>query len=148
MGIFNGQNSVSRLFAPDQHWADALQIGPNNNLGPLMGLHVTDPRELNITHLLMSDVYTIDWWANAMQTAGTSILQMQQFLAGADPATVADTPEFVSRRAQLQKTMAEVIRKSLTQFDEPWGFVSMFWASGSKGASAKLVAKGLLVVRP
>jgi hypothetical protein len=132
----------------DQHWADALQIGPNNNLGPLMGLHLTDPRELNITQLLRSDVYTIDWWATAMQTAGASILQMQQFLAGAGPATLADNPEFVRRRAQLQKTMADVIRKSVTQFDEPWGLVSMFWASGSKGAFAKLVAKGLLVVRP
>lgn len=120
----------------DQHWADALQIGP------------TDRRELDITHLLVSDVYTIDWWATAMQTAGTSILSMQQFLAGADPDKVANRSEFASRRAQLQKTMAEVIRKSIAQFDEPWGLVSMLWASGSKNASAKLVAKGLLVFRP
>ena len=132
----------------DRHWADALQIGPNDNLGPLMGLHSTDPREFMITQLLRSDVYTIDWWATAMQTAGASILQMQQFLAGANPLTVAGSPEFVSRRAQLQKTMAEVIRKSRMQFDEPWGLVSMFWAAGSKGASAKLVTTGLLVVRP
>jgi hypothetical protein len=132
----------------DKHWDAALKIGPNDNLGPLMGLHPTDPRELNITQLLRSDVYTIDWWATAMQTAGASILQMQQFLASADPTMLAENPEFVSRRVQLQKTMAGAIRNSRTQFDEPWGLVSMFWASGSKGASARLVAKGLLIVRP
>jgi hypothetical protein len=132
----------------DQHWANALEIGPNNNLGPLLGLHLTDGTELNITQLLRSDVYTIDWWASAMQTAGAAIVQMQQFLAGADPATVADNPEFSNRRAGLQKTMAGVIGKSQTQFDEPWGLVSMFWASGSKNASVKLVAQGVLIVKP
>src|ERR1022692_1976346 len=132
----------------DQHWTNALEIGPNNNLGPLMGLHLSDATELNITQLLRSDVYTIDWWARAMQTAGSSIVQMQQFLAGADPASVADSPDFSSRRAALQKTMAGVIGKSQTQFDEPWGLVSLFWASGSKNASVKLAATGMLVVRP
>jgi hypothetical protein len=132
----------------DQRWEAAVKIGPNDNLGPLMGLQLTDPREFNITQLLRSDVYTIDWWATALQTAGASILQMQQFLASANPGILAGSPEFVSRRVQLQKTMAGVIRNSRTQFDEPWGLVSMFWASGSKGASARLVAKGLLLVRP
>jgi len=132
----------------DQRWADALQIGPNDNLGPLMGLHLTDPMEFNITQLLRSDVYTIDWWATAMQTAGTAILEMQQFLASTGSGTAADSPEFVSRRSGLQKAMARVIRNSRTQFDEPWGLVAMFWASGSTGASARLAAKGLLVVKP
>lgn len=132
----------------DRHWADALRIGPNDNLGPLMGLSLADPRQLNITQLLRSDVYTIDWWATAMQTAGSAIRDMQQFLAGTASGTAADSPEFVSRRARLQKAMVEVISKSRTQFDEPWGLVAMFWASGSTAASGRLVAKGLLVVRP
>jgi hypothetical protein len=113
-----------------------------------MGLQLTDPAQLRITQLLRSDVYTIVWWASAMRTAGAAILQMQQFLAGADPATVAHSPEFASRREQLQKTMAEVIKNSQTQFDEPWGLISMLWASGSKDASAKLVANGLRIVKP
>jgi hypothetical protein len=132
----------------DQHWTEALQIGANVNLGSLMGLHSTDPRELNITHLLVSDVYTIVWWADAMRTAGTAILDMQRFVASADPATVADSHDFENRRARLQDTMARVIRKSQTQFDEPWGFVSMYWAGGSKGAYGKLGARNLLIVRP
>jgi hypothetical protein len=138
----------SRYDLLDQRWDAALEIGPNNNLGPLMGLQLTDPAQLRITQLLRSDVYTIVWWANAMRTAGAAILQMQQFLAGADPATLAHSPEFASRREQLQKTMAEVIKNSQTQFDEPWGLISMLWASGSKDESAKLVANGLLIVRP
>jgi hypothetical protein len=44
--------------------------------------------------------------------------------------------------------MAEVIHDGQTRFDEPWGLLAMFWVAGSKSASAKLVAKGLLLVKP
>jgi hypothetical protein len=144
----DGDTNRFRYALLDQHWPDALKTGPNDNLASLVGLHLTDPQERIITQFLRSDVYTIIWWANAMRTAGTAILQMQQFLAGADPARIAGGQEFASRRAELQKTMAEAIHKSETHFDEPWGLISLFWASASKNASAKLVAKGLLVAMP
>ena len=73
---------------------------------------------------------------------------MQQFLAGANPATLADSHEFAKRRDQLQKTMAGMIGNSRTRFDEPWGLVSLFWAAGSVGASARVAAKGLLLQKP
>jgi hypothetical protein len=129
----------------DQHWADAVAIGPNNNLAPLVGLHLTDSTGQMITQYLIGDVYTIDWWATAMQTASGAIIRMQTFVAGADPATLADNAEFANRRDELQKTMAGVIGNSRTRFDEPWGLVSLFWAAGSIGAFARLVAKEILV---
>jgi len=132
----------------DQHWQKAFEIGPVDSLGELMGLHLTDPRESNIIQFLKSDVYTISWWANAMQSAGESILEMQLFLARANPATLADSHDFANRRSQLQKKMAAVIATSRTQFDEPWGLISLFWASGSTGASARILAKNLLLQRP
>ena len=132
----------------DQHWQEAFKLGPVDSLGPLLGLHVSDPTELNITQYLKSDVYTIRWWTNAMTSAGESILEMQQFLAGADPATVADSHEFASRRAQMQAKMAAVIANSQTKFEEPWGLISLFWAAGSTGASGRILAKDLLLQRP
>jgi hypothetical protein len=101
---------------------------------------------LAITQVLRGDVYTITWRADAMRKAGAAIVKMQQFLAGQDPASIAITQEFANQRAELQKKMAEVIHDSQTRFDEPWGLLAMFWAAGSKSASAKLVAKGLLLV--
>jgi hypothetical protein len=132
----------------DRHWAEAVEIGPNDNLAELMGLHLTDATGQRITPYLRGDVYTIDWWATAMQTAGEAILEMQQFLAGADASTLAESHEFAARRDQLQKKMADVIGKSQTRFDEPWGLISLFWAAGSTGASGRLVAAGLLVAKP
>jgi hypothetical protein len=132
----------------DEHWKEALRIGAANDLGPLMGLHPTSIADQEITALLIGDVYTIVWWANSMQTAGQAILDMQQFIAHADPATLADSHEFSSRREQLQKKVAGVIANSRTRFDEPWGLISLFWAAGSVGASARLVAKGLLLQKP
>lgn len=144
----HSQTAGYRSVLLDQHWEEAVEIGPDDNLGALVGLHVTVPTDLDIIQYLKSDLYTIDWWANAMQTAGSALLEMQKFLAGADPVTVADSHEFSNRRSRLQNTMAVVIRNSRTQFDEPWGLIAMFWAAGSSGASARLVAKGLLVVKP
>ena len=83
-----------------------------------------------------------------MVAAGKEILAMQQFLAGSDPAKLAGSTEFARRREQLQKKMAGIIADSRTRFDEPWGLVTLFWAAGSAGASARVVANGVLLQRP
>jgi len=88
------------------------------------------------------------WWASAMQTAGEEMLTMQRFIADAAPASLADSHEFANRRDQLQKKMAGLISQSHTQFNEPWGLISLFWAAGSSGASGRLVAEGLLLRIP
>lgn len=144
----DGEANRYRYDLLDRHSADAFKIGPNDNLAPLVGLHVTVPHELAITQVLRGDVYTITWWADAMSKAGTAIVKMQQFLASQDPANKATNQEFANQRVALQKKMAEVIQESQTRFDEPWGLLAMFWAARSKSASAKLVAKGLWLVRP
>jgi hypothetical protein len=132
----------------DQHWKEAFEIGPVDGLGELMGLHLTDPAGSNTVQFLKSDVYTISWWADAMRRAGESILEMQQFLAGANPSTLGDSHDFGNRRSQLQKRMAAVIANSRTQFEEPWGLIALFWASGSTGASARVVAKDFTMQKP
>jgi hypothetical protein len=132
----------------DRHWADALRKGPVDELGPLVGLRLTDSSGQRITPYLRGDVYTIRWWANSMRAAGEAVLDMQKFLANANPATVSDSHEFASRRDHLQKKMADLISKSQTRFDDPWGLIALFWAAGSTGGSARLVANGLLVQRP
>jgi hypothetical protein len=144
----DGDANRYRYALLDQHWPAALSAGPTNNLAALVGLQLTDTQDLAITQVLRGDVYTITWWADAMRKAGAAIVKMQEFLAGQDPASIATTQEFANQRAKLQKTMAEVIHDSQTRFDEPWGLLAMFWAAGSSGASAKLVAKGLLLVKP
>jgi hypothetical protein len=144
----DGDANRYRYALLDQLWPAALSAVPTNNLAALVGLQLTDTQDLAITQVLRGDVYTITWWADAMCKAGAAIVKMQQFLAGQDPASIATTQEFANQRAELQKKMAEVIHDSQTRFDEPWGLLAMFWAAGSRSASAKLVAKGLLVVKP
>jgi hypothetical protein len=144
----NSDTDRIRYALLDQHWTDAVRTGANDNLASLVGLHLTDSTDRAITQFLVGDVYTIAWWAEAMVAAGKAIVDMQQFLAKADPATLAGSHEFAKRRDQLQKNMAGVISKSRTRFDEPWGLVSLFWAGGSAGASARVVANGLLLQKP
>ncbi len=136
-----------RYYLLDQHWEAALQAGPTQNLGVLMGLDIGDSTGKMITALLEADVYTIAWWADAMQKAGEAVLDMRQFLAG-HPAVAADDAEFAARRNRLQKNMAQVMHDSQAQFDEPWGLVALFWAGGSTGASARLATNTLVLQKP
>lgn len=61
---------------------------------------------------------------------------------GRDPASLRNDPAFAIERGNLQKKMAKVIGSSRARFEEPWGMVSLFWAAGSQGASARLVTPG------
>lgn len=128
----------------DQHWEKAFQIGPNNNLAELVGLHLTDSTHRMIVQFLSGDVYDIAWWANAMCEAGKAIVAMQEFLVR-NPGVRADDRAFVDRRKELQSKMAEVTAKSKARFDDPWGLIALLWAAGSAGGSGKLVAKGLVL---
>ena len=132
----------------DQHWPEAVQIGANDGLAQLVGLHLTDSTGRAFTQYLVGDVATITWWASAMVTAGKAIVEMQSFLNTAITTTLAESHEFAQRRDRLQKTMAGVIRNSRMRFDEPWGLLALFWAAGSTGGSGRLVAEGLLVQKP
>ncbi len=132
----------------DLHWAGAVQTGPNVNLGPLAGLHPSDLGDRAITSSLVGDVYTIFWWATTMQTAGEAVLEMRRYLLGTNPPTLANSNEFANRRNKLQKQMAASIGESRTRYDEPWGLITLFWASGSIGAAARLTARGLALQKP
>ena len=106
-----GDKDRYRYALLDQHWADAVTMGPVDGLAGLVGLHLTDSSGAAITPYLRGDVYTIAWWAGAMVSAGKEILAMQQFLAGSDPAKLAGSTEFARRRDQLQKKMAGTDRR-------------------------------------
>jgi hypothetical protein len=142
----NGDTGRFRCELLDQHWQQAVDIGPNQNLGPLLGLDLADPTGQFITDLLIADVATIVWWVDAMRNAGQSIFAMRQFLGGAGSAV--DAEEFAGRRDQLQKRMAQVMHKSQAEFNEPWGLVALFRAGGSTGASARLATKGFVLQKP
>lgn len=123
----------------DQQWPKALDTGPSPQLAQVAGLSSMDPNYQLILSQLIGDVYDITWWASGMVDAGKQLQSMTIFLAGRDPVSLRNDPEFQTQRASLQGKMARVIGRSKARFTEPWGMVCLFWAAGSQGASAKLV---------
>jgi hypothetical protein len=149
--LINPENSDAdrvRYELLDRHWEQAVKIGANDNLADLVRLHVTNSSDRPLINLLIGDVVTITWWADAMRQAGQAILEMRGFLAAAGPDVDPDDKEFTKRRKDLQKRMAGVMGKSRSRFDEPWGFISLFWAAGSRGGSGKLIAPGVSLRKP
>jgi hypothetical protein len=123
----------------DQQWPKALETGPSPQLADVAGISSANPNYQMILSQLMGDVYDITWWASSMVDAGKQLQTMTTFLAGRDPVSIRNDPAFATQRADLQSKMAKVVSRSKVRFTEPWGMVCLFWASGSQGASAKVV---------
>jgi hypothetical protein len=132
----------------DQQWQQALETGPSPQLAQVAGITSANSNYEMILSQLIGDVYDITWWASGMVDAGNQLQTMIQFLAGRDPASLKNDPAFDTQRGDLQKTMAKVIGSSKTRFEEPWGMVSLYWAAGSQGASARLVTSGVTLTKP
>ena len=132
----------------DQQWQQALDTGPSPELAQVAGITIADSNYQAILSQLMGDVYDITWWASGMVQAGKELQSMITFLAGRDPVSLRNDHAFDMQRASLQKKMAKVIGGSKTRFEEPWGMVSLYWAAGSQGASAKLVTSSITLTKP
>jgi hypothetical protein len=123
----------------DQQWSMALETGPSPQLAQVAGITSADPNYQPILSQLIGDVYDITWWASGMVDAGKQLQSMITFLSGRDPVSLRNDHAFESQRIALQNQMAKVVGRSKARFTEPWGLVSLFWAAGSQGASARMV---------
>ncbi len=132
----------------NQQWRQAFQTGPSPALAQVAGITSANPDYQQILLQLIGDVYDITWWASSMVDAGKQLQSMITFLAGRDPASLRNDHAFAVERAALQDKMAKVISRSKARFEEPWGLVSLFWAAGSQGASARLVTSAVTFELP
>ena len=132
----------------DQQWQQALETGASPQLAQVAGITSANSNYQAILSQLIGDVYDITWWASGMVDAGNQLQTMIQFLAGRDAASLKSDPAFDTQRGNLQKKIAKVIGSSKTRFEEPWGMVSLYWAAGSQGASARLVTSVITLTKP
>jgi hypothetical protein len=126
-------------------WTQAVDLGPSPQLASLIPLSSADPKFNVVMADVTGDLYDIVWWANGMQKASQALQKVRTFLAGRDPATLANDPAFSDQRDGLQKTMRNLVASSQLRFHEPWGIVCLFRAAGSRGASGKLTAGKLVI---
>jgi len=147
--LLDADSRVDRLRAQmlaDPLWQQALQIGPSPQLRTILPVASTDAIFNVVLADVTGDVAQIAWWADAMQKAGAGIQEMRAFL-NSRGAVAAGDADFTKRRDQLQKLMTAVVSKSQVRFQEPWGVVSLFQASGSRQSAGYLKAGSLLVER-
>jgi hypothetical protein len=137
-----------RFFNDPQIWQQAVSLGPSPQLAELIPLAHSDDRFHPVLADIRGDLYNIIWWADGMVKAGKELLNMREFLAMHDAISLKDDHDFARHRARLQKLLANVVKESQLRFDEPWGMVCLFRASGSRQSSGKLVSRKLSIVRP
>lgn len=126
----------------DPLWSKALDIGPNPNLAALVKLSADDAR----VQYLIGDLYTIVQWANTMAKTAKSVQDLRAFVNNSGGAPLAGNGAFTTKRDQLQKSLASMIKASQARFDEPWGMVSLFMACGATASAyAKAVTQALTI---
>jgi hypothetical protein len=138
--IVNPSDRVGALryrLLDDGLWQQAVQIGSNPNLGPLVGLSTADP----YVRVLMGDVLTVREWAGAMSGVSELVARHRSLAGAADPAAQQS-------REALEKKLSDVVRASTMRFDQPFGMIALYWAAGSPPASyGRIAMKALAIER-
>jgi hypothetical protein len=121
----------------DGLWRQAVSIGNNPSLGPLVGLSTTDP----YVRVLMGDVLTVTEWAGAMSGVSELVARHRALADAGDPAARES-------REALEKKLSDVVHASTMRFDEPFGMIALYWAAGSPAAAyGRIAMKPLAIER-
>jgi hypothetical protein len=74
---------------------------------------------------------------------------MRAFLKERNAIDLDNDKTFQSLRRDVEKKMADAIRKNTTAFDDPWGLVALFIAaSGAATATASILSPKLTLFLP
>ena len=123
--------SFRRLpLSSDAMWARIRDLG-SDDLAVLPDQIRHDPRMLA---LVQGDIVTVKWWARAMHTAATALIDMRAFLGDKDAATLWTSEDFRTKRDQLSRALGSVVATTEARFDDPWHVIAMDAAAGHKGA--------------
>jgi hypothetical protein len=133
--------------ADDDLWKNMRASG-QPGFGQVLPPALRDPVRRAV---IAADYTVIVWWSTSMAEAANALAEMQQFLAGADPASLHENNEFKKRRSQLIDALAGAIAKNQSQFGDPWGLLAMDAAAGRKAKARAIIVSprlGLNRTRP
>ena len=113
----------------DALWARIRDLG-SQNLAALPDQIRHDTRMLA---LVQGDIVTVKWWARAMHTAASALVEMRTFLASQDPSTLSTNDAFRKKRDELSHALGSVVATTEARFDDPWHVIAMDAAANGKG---------------
>jgi hypothetical protein len=129
--------------ASDEMWARVRELGG--------AIHTALPRQIAGDVLKLSlvrgDVFTIMWWARAMNKAAKELVAMRTFLDQRDAATLTADADFLKARARLSDALAAVVATTESRFDDPWDLLAMDAAAARQGSLESVIVSTRFAVR-
>jgi hypothetical protein len=98
-----------------------------------------DTRDALRVAVVAADYSLIVWWASAMALAAKRLGDMRTFLAGRPAVDLDQDQDFRARRADVEEAIVKAIRRNTASFDDPWGLVALFMASGATATAAPTI---------
>ena len=113
----------------DALWARIRDLG-SEDLAVLPDSIRHDTRMLA---LVQGDIVTVKWWARAMHTAATALVEMRTFLGAQEASTLSASESFRKKRDELSHALGSVVATTEARFDDPWHVIAMDAAANGKG---------------
>lgn len=85
------------------------------------------------------DFVVIKWWAGAMNSMAEKLAEMRAFLATNSP----QGNDFNSLRRELAKELKSVASNTKSEFDDPFGMLAVYLASGRQGEAHAILKSQL-----
>jgi len=96
-----------------------------------------------------ADYSLIVWWSETMAEAASHLADMRLFLNGRDATGLEQDATFQSKRKDLADALAKSIQKNKSNFDDPWGLLALYAATGRTGeVTAQVVSPKLTLSLP
>jgi len=97
--------------------------------------------------VVAADYTLIRWWAHAMATAATRLADMRAFLGGRTADTIDPKDQaFIKKRGDVANAMVKAVQANKSSFDDPWGLVALFMASGRTATATGIVSSPRLTL--
>jgi hypothetical protein len=124
-----GDEADFRAIPPsdDGVWARMREAGP-------AALELALPASLRRPErvaVIRADFAQIRWWATSMHRVSVKLAELRALVAGATFETVRDDERFGRLHKELGTLLADVVKRSGSQFGDPWGLLALNGAAAS-----------------
>ena len=102
-----------------------------------------DLRNPVMVALIQSDYTVIRWWATSMHRVAVALAGIKRLLKDATFDTLRSNHQFRDTHRKFEGLLADVVKKSVSQFGDPWGLIALV-----RAAERHLPRRTALIVSP
>ena len=127
------------VLADDALWARLREVG-QPGIAFALPAHLRNPAMVAV---IQADYTVIRWWATSMHRVAVALAGIKLLLSDATFDTLRSNHQFRDTHRKFELLLADVVKKSGSQFGDPWGLIALI-----RAAERHLPKRTALIVSP